>query len=1650
MKTMRNHLMRLTSVFLAALFIWSFFGTNIMGAVGQQRTVQAAESTTPVPTEPGTIWDATNLDGSYKYADLSWYSPDAEEYVITTPEQLAGLLALTAANDSTSIKDKYGKTAARVQNFNDKTIKLGNDIDLSAHYWTGIRTITNITIDGQGFSLKHLYMSVATNVTVSSAMDCIGFITIMSNGTLKNITIEDSYVELTNLSGSLLGQSTANTTVENCTLLNSRVKGFGSDTSTRGLRIGGLIGQFSGGGPGDVSNCRAINSTVETEATGSRHVSLIIAVYSSAGYIQNCSAKGSRISVNALGEGSVTMNVASIYAALDGRAPKGVVGCEADTEITVRNVNNTSGVNVGGLVAGITAPCSYSNFQGSINVENCNSSYQVVIGGVAGYIDSTAENSMINCYNTGSVTVRNVTGLASNTVGGLAGTVKGNVTGSYSAGTLKGEGTNEKDAYGGLTGTANGIFKDCFYLNADRASGDGNNSGTAVNLASIKENGAGPAITDIQKGNDAAQIVLENSDQLSGLANADSLGVNFGIKFPNIASFRSSNTNAAVLQYTPPDDGSFDGGTVNVVTSKGKGGKTQITAKMQLWQNELINTAVSGPRYQGSLKIIEVPIVFDIEVYNIDMENTSTTSAINNETNYALTGTLEAFGDSVKLDDYSLGWEYTADAQDSEPAAGDGSFEMLSGLSIKQETAADTGITTATATRVAAPKFTTVNNKATTSGTDEGWYRLKAVPKAGAAHAGKNFYSQWQYITLDDLMVVNTESSKLIELSRQDGAAYFESRKTLSATIQLSENFSGELRYQWFKDGTAVEGTAGTLSSTELVTTNRKKTLTYTYGDSYNDALSGAYQLQVTGVKMENTEAFEPRQIEGPSTQVKCYNVQFNGVASESGARYFTTSGEMTMTHIMLSADMVGENGEAKAEAYWIKDGDITKRDDPLASLHATLTLEADNTYTASTGDFMVQRGMEGENYQLVIYPVSTSRVSEADATLPTETLRFLNKVNNTLTGFEITDLTYPDLKESYQQNDLTANTAFSGDASVTGASDGSSAPLSFEKVSGPNAFTVDPDTGAIICTDPSAVSAGNYSITIKVTDKRFTNEGIVVIAESMSYQSSIVLAITQSKDWDVSATKKNLYIYKEGYIFNESEINEANLRDSNGDYITGFNATTDAITLSQSLTDPVGYTITVVSGSHVSGSRITLDGLTLSAACPITVKSGAAAEFAIKAGTTTSITGATAGIQSDGQTVISGEGTLNLSGPTGTSGGGGLSLNGATINAAASAGAGIGTKTISIESGKVTAESRGTGAGIGGVPDGSVTIGGTAVVTARGAGGGAGIGGNNGQLAGEIRINSGNVAAVGSGSSDGIGSGAGASALAHKATIINGGSVTAQGSSANVRNPVNDTAQNSSGKIPLHRVVLKVGETPEAYAGQRVAGSTIWYGDTGISAVPAVNWSAQVSGPDFQVDGASGGLLSMYLPYTAASAVSEDAYYASVSAELPDGSVYRRKVRANADDNLTASLLADMTYQLGIPAEIQAGTPENPVIIGHGVKADFDLSVESNIQEGRTVEVSLSPAKGSMGGWGTFIMNNTAASHNGFTPQYRVQTPGGVQLYTEGSFWTFSGDDAETDGKRVKQGSVLLSGSQTLYAGSYTGNMTWHAVWDDPVVGGE
>ena len=1639
MKTMRNHLMRLTSVFLAALFIWSFSGTNIMGAVGQQRTVQAAESTTPVPTEPGTIWDATNPDGSYKYADLSWYSPDAGEYVITTPEQLAGLLALTGSG-GVAIKDKYGKTATSLQNFQNKTIKLGDDIDLSAHYWTGIRAISYVTIDGQGFSLEHVYLSNAVTGSGNT-----GFIRTMTGGALKNINIEDSYFQMDRWGGALVGLGNSpSINFDNCSLINSKVVA----TGTAQIRVGGLIGQLNGSTEGDITNCRVINSTVESTSTNTRHIALVVAVFSQKGVIKNCSAKGSRIIVDT-NRGSDSVNVASMYAALDGANPKGVIGCEADTEIIVRNVN-TQYMNVGGLVAGISAPCSYSNFQGSITVENCTTSKKTTVGGVAGTIYSTAENSMINCYNMGSVTVRNVTGAASDTVGGLAGTVSGNVTGSYSAGTLKGEGTNEKDAYGGLTGTASGTFKDCFYLNADRASGDGNNSGTAVNLASIKENGVGPAITDIQKGNDAAQIVLENSDQLSSLANADGLGVNFGIKFPNIASFRSSNTNAAVLQYTPPDDGSFDGGTVNVVTSKGKGGKTQITAKMQLWQNELINTAVSGPRYQGSLKIIEVPIVFDIEVYNIDMENTSTTSAINNETNYALTSTLEPFGDSVKLADYSLAWEYTPAGQESEPAAGDGSFETLSGLSIKQETAADTGITTATATRAAAPKFTTANNKATTSGTDEGWYRLKAVPKAGAAHAGKNFYSQWQYITLDDLMVVNTESSKLIELSRQDGAAYFESRKTLSATIQLSENFSGELRYQWFKDGTAVEGTAGTLSSTELAATNREKTLTYTYGDSYNDALSGAYQLQVTGVKMENTEAFEPRQIEGPSTQVKCYNVQFNGVASESGARYFTTSGEMAMTHIMLSADMVGENGEAKAEAYWIKDGDITKRDDPLASLHATLTLEADNTYTASTGDFMVQRGMEGENYQLVIYPVSTSRVSEADATLPAETLRFLNKVNNTLTGFEITDLTYPDLKESYQQNDLTANTAFSGDASVTGASDGSSAPLSFEKVSGPNAFTVDPDTGAIICTDPSAVSAGNYNITIKVTDKRFTNEGIVVTAESMSYQSSIILAITQSKDWDVSATKKNLYIYKEGYIFNESEIDEANLRDSNGDYITGFNATTDAITLSQSLTDPVGYTITVVSGSHVSGSRITLDGLTLSAACPITVKSGAAAEFAIKAGTTTSITGATAGIQSDGQTVISGEGTLNLSGPTGTSGSGSLSLNGATVNAAGSGGAGIGTKTISIESGKVTAVSSGTGAGIGGVTDGSVTIGGTAMVTARGAGGGAGIGGGNGQLAGDIRINSGNVSAVGSGGSDGIGSGAGASPLAHKATIINGGSVTAQGSGANVRNPVNDTAQNGSGKIPLHRVVLKVGETPEAYAGERVTGSTIWYGDTGTPASPAASWSAAVSGPDFQVDGASGGLLSMYLPYTAASAVSEDAYYASVSAELPDGSVYRRKVRANADDNLTASLLADMTYQLGIPAEIQAGTPENPVIIGHGVKADFDLSVESNIQEGRTVEVSLSPSKGSMGAWGTFIMNNTAASHNGFTPQYRVQTPGGVQLYTEGPFWTFSGQDTATDGKRVKQGSVLLSGSQTLYAGSYTGNMTWHAVWDDPVVGGE
>ena len=107
-------------------------------------------------------------------ANTNWYSGTESEYTLSTAAELAGLASLV--NSGTS--------------FANKTIKLGNDIDLQGKEWTPIgKTNSSFqgTFDGNGNTVQNLLITDSTK----SDVGLFGFTT---NGEIKNFTLENAQV----------------------------------------------------------------------------------------------------------------------------------------------------------------------------------------------------------------------------------------------------------------------------------------------------------------------------------------------------------------------------------------------------------------------------------------------------------------------------------------------------------------------------------------------------------------------------------------------------------------------------------------------------------------------------------------------------------------------------------------------------------------------------------------------------------------------------------------------------------------------------------------------------------------------------------------------------------------------------------------------------------------------------------------------------------------------------------------------------------------------------------------------------------------------------------------------------------------------------------------------------------------------------------------------------------------------------------------------------------------------------------------------------------------------------------------------------------------------------------------------------------------
>ncbi len=305
--------------------------------------------------------------------------------------------------------------------------ELVSDTD-SLHRWTAICNVNGSytgTFSGNGQTISGLYC-------VGSHAEYIGlFGRVGEGGVVKDVIIEDSYIEGVNSAGGVCNQNSGE-------MYSCRFSGIVKTSSTGAPSVGGVCAVNHGSG--QMIQC---DSSAAVISRGN---------YGRAGGV--CGNNSGTISY-CYNTGSVTNN--------DGDDNLGgVCGQNSGTIENCYNEGNVSGDHYNGTADGSTAGGVCGKNSGTIT--NCyntgNVSYSLSTGGVCG----NSWGSITNCYNTG-----NVDGGGRGGTGGVCGTNGGTITNCYNTGSVSGL----SDAHvGGVCGENSGTITNCYNTGTETYSGD--------------------------------------------------------------------------------------------------------------------------------------------------------------------------------------------------------------------------------------------------------------------------------------------------------------------------------------------------------------------------------------------------------------------------------------------------------------------------------------------------------------------------------------------------------------------------------------------------------------------------------------------------------------------------------------------------------------------------------------------------------------------------------------------------------------------------------------------------------------------------------------------------------------------------------------------------------------------------------------------------------------------------------------------------------------------------------------------------------------------------------------------------------------------------------------------------------------------------
>ena len=241
--------------------------------------------------------------------DISWYKDEDSAFTLDSPAELAGLAQLVNGGND----------------FSNKTVTLGADIDLQNAPWTPIGSTDKPfsgTFDGQEKVVKNLYIE-DDGLTQAGLF---GYL--KSNGSIQNVTVENASVNAKSYVGALIGNAHTGT-VANCSvtgeisisgyymvgglvgsgyadIVNCLVSGNAGSTVTgayleanlEGDNVGGLVG-FRGEGNGvSTENCRVENIAV----SGTRKVGGLIGSAYNNNAINGCSVSNVTVKSTATAE----------------------------------------------------------------------------------------------------------------------------------------------------------------------------------------------------------------------------------------------------------------------------------------------------------------------------------------------------------------------------------------------------------------------------------------------------------------------------------------------------------------------------------------------------------------------------------------------------------------------------------------------------------------------------------------------------------------------------------------------------------------------------------------------------------------------------------------------------------------------------------------------------------------------------------------------------------------------------------------------------------------------------------------------------------------------------------------------------------------------------------------------------------------------------------------------------------------------------------------------------------------------------------------------------------------------------------------------------------------------------------------------------